>query len=124
MVNEETTGQEEKTFNEVDLVNMMEQVLCNGSDAQHNILHAGVEIIKLLLRKNSDYGGSAFRRPVLAPNLPPRTAMLCRMSDKIARMGQLGDGEGAVKDETVDDTIRDLAGYCILYMAYQEEDET
>lgn len=68
-----------------------------------------------LLRKNIDYGNSALRVPMLAPNLTALQALLCRMSDKVCRIGQLaGSGEQQVKDESLLDTLRDLGAYCVL----------
>lgn len=76
----------------------------------------------LLISKNVDYGASAFESPSLMPGLTPTAAILVRMSDKINRLQTLAarSGEGLVKDETFDDTVRDLAGYCVLYLATKE----
>lgn len=82
----------------------------------------------LLARKGADYGGSAFESPTLAPLLSSKTSILVRMSDKINRLQTLAVRNANwtnyhVKDETFDDTIRDLAGYCILYLAANEKKE-
>ena len=43
-----------------------------------------------LTRKNHDYGGSAFRVPVLCPEVDDPTVLIrARMSDKIERLGTL-----------------------------------
>jgi Nucleotide modification associated domain 1 len=90
-----------------------------GED-QQKIAAAGMQIVELLLRKNRDYGSSAWKRPVLAPSLEPRTAMLCRMSDKIERIQSLLEkGGNEVKDESLNDTFRDLCGYLMLYVAFE-----
>jgi hypothetical protein len=87
----------------------------NGEDAQR-IAAAGVEVLSMLLRKNRDYGSSAFREPVLAPGMTPRLAMQCRMSDKVARISTLMSGQQAEVDESIRDTMSDLAGYIILWL--------
>ena len=102
-------------------VELIRQAL-NGErgDDQQKIATAGMQIVELLLRKNRDYGGSAWKRPVLAPSLEPRTAMLCRMSDKIERIQSLLEkGGNEVKDESLNDTFKDLCGYLMLYVAFE-----
>ncbi len=83
---------------------------------QRVIAEQSMDLIALLLQKNSDYGGSAWQVPTLAPGLSPREALQCRMSDKIQRLQQLLSGEPAEIAESIDDTMRDLAGYCILWI--------
>ena len=87
------------------------------------ISEVGLSVIDLLLRKNSDYGSSAFVTPVLTPNLSPRTAIQCRMSDKIARLATLlaSPATDPQVTESVEDTMRDLAGYAILWLACPEK---
>lgn len=67
-----------------------------------------------LLQKNSAYGNSACRIPELV-RISPTDAILVRMSDKISRLKSLKQG---VEDngESFNDTILDLAGYCVLYL--------
>lgn len=71
-----------------------------------------------LIKKNKAYGQSAFKSPLLMPNIRAGSAILIRMSDKIERLTALQNGEDD-NGETFDDTILDLAGYCILYLAYR-----
>ena len=72
----------------------------------------------MILAKNADYGGSAWRRPVLCRHLDPGSAILVRMSDKIERLLQLLEkGQPQVVAETLADTIGDLGAYCLLYLA-------
>ena len=75
-------------------------------------------LAELLCRKNTDYGDSAEKSPVLLPFLPPRTAIFVRMSDKIERMKKLLTSQACVGscEETFQDTVRDLAGYCVLLL--------
>lgn len=96
----------------------------NGSrgDDQMRIAKAGLGVTATLLRKNADYGGSAWRKPMLAPNLDVGSAILCRMSDKVARISSLQASGTAEVAESLEDTIRDLAGYSILWLARPEGD--
>lgn len=94
----------------------------DGADA-YWIAQAGCGLVATLLAKNADYGGSAWQRPALAPHLDPGTAILCRMSDKIARLQTLLASALTPRvNESIEDTLRDLAGYCLLYLARPVED--
>jgi hypothetical protein len=86
-----------------------------GDDAK-NIVTTGLDILDTLLRKNHDYGGSAWKTPVLAPGLTPREAIQCRMSDKIERLQKLLAGNNAMVQESIEDSMRDLAGYAVLWL--------
>lgn len=99
-----------------------------------------------LRAKHADYGGSAFKVPVLIPTVSPQEAILCRMSDKVQRIAQLSEQErNAVTDgipnyqpaptkptgknemsgprvsESLNDTLLDLAGYCVLLLLHRHE---
>ena len=84
---------------------------------QRRIAKVGLEWLDLILRKNADYGCSVWEVPVLAPTTDAKTAILVRMSDKVSRIGNLLGAEQQVKDETLEDTLRDLGAYCLLYLA-------
>lgn len=70
-----------------------------------------------LLKKNKDYGSSAWKKPVLQPKLSAGDAILVRMSDKIERMQSLLLNGTAEIDESFEDTINDLGSYCLLWLA-------
>jgi len=91
-----------------------------GSDQQQLVTH-GLDILDTLLRKNHDYGASAWKSPILAPGLNPREAIQCRMSDKVERLSKLLSGEQSLVAESIDDTMRDLAGYAILWLGCPRE---
>ena len=76
----------------------------------------GVENLATLLRKNADYGGSALYQPMLIPALNAQRALLVRMSDKIARIQSL-QNKGPEVAESLEDTVLDLANYCLLWVA-------
>ena len=89
---------------------------------QERIRRVGEMIITTCIEKNHDYGKSIWRSPILNPNLSPLDGLWSRMSDKVERLIQLNQVEAQV-DESIEDTIMDLAGYCILYMARPMEPE-
>jgi hypothetical protein len=97
------------------------------SGDQQRIATAGQKLTATLLRKNADYGSSAWMPPVLAPGLPAKTAILVRMSDKIQRIISLSSKPeeiGEVVDESLSDTFLDLAGYCLLHATCPTIEET
>jgi hypothetical protein len=91
----------------------------HGED-QKRLVSAGLSVVDTLLRKNADYGGSAWQVPVLAPKLTPREAIQCRMSDKVARLARLLSGEKAQVSESIEDTMKDLAGYAVLWLGAEQ----
>lgn len=85
---------------------------------QLRIAEMGTKITALLIRKNIDYGSSVYKPPRLAPKVDPGTAMLVRMNDKVERLVKLlGNPDSAMVAESTEDTMADLAGYLILYLA-------
>jgi hypothetical protein len=90
------------------------------SPGQEAITREGQALLDLLLRKNRDYGNSAMTPPILSPTMTPREAIQCRMSDKVRRLERLLGGNQATVNESIEDTIRDLGGYCILWLAAED----
>ncbi len=75
-------------------------------------------LVDTLMRKNTDYGDSYRRlRDEFGPD-----SFLIRLGDKYHRLIALR-GREALVSETTDDTIRDIAGYCLLEMAYRMRKE-
>lgn len=69
--------------------------------------------------KNGDYAtdSNPFSNFKLVEDLwiaSAEQAILVRMSDKFARIANLIDKEAKVKDETIEDTLIDLANYSII----------
>lgn len=91
-----------------------------GKNQQRLALMA-VNLGTTLVRKNSSYGGAIWRPPILLPKQTARERVLSRMSDKIERMvNLLQDREGQAPgftEESFDETVFDLAGYCLLLLA-------
>ena len=76
-------------------------------------------IEQTLISKNTDYGNS-FQETLCKYG---DVALMVRLSDKFARLDRLYRGkQQLVKDENFNDTLKDLAGYCLLYLAIKEDE--
>lgn len=80
---------------------------------------------KVIEAKNNDYCGtssSPFFNAELSEQMgviSTEKAMFVRLSDKYARLAAfLGGTKLKVKEETVQDTLKDLIGYSVLMMGY------
>lgn len=77
-------------------------------------------MLNLTIKKNNDYGGEtdAFKNFQEFGEF----GILVRMSDKWARIKTAlkEKRELKVKDETIDDTILDLAVYCIILLIWRK----
>ena len=78
-------------------------------------------------KKNADYAGDSdpfanFRLVEKLGICSVETGILVRMTDKFARITNLlkSGKTNQVKDETVDDTLIDLANYSVILAAYRE----
>ena len=68
------------------------------------------ELKEIYTKKNNDYGDSFALLRKEHPN-----AILYRLFDKYMRLKTLMQGnEQQVLDESIDDTLRDMANYCIM----------
>lgn len=79
-----------------------------------------------LVHKNNSYGNSALERPIFAPQARPWLAIFIRMSDKVKRLEYLLTHyeDSAPFNETILDTLQDLAGYAILErIAWRQSDD-
>lgn len=81
--------------------------------------------VQLSMRKNADYAGESdpFKnfRVCETLGIPVESGLIVRMSDKIARISNLlGGAEAKVTDESVTDTLRDLANYAIITLLWIE----
>jgi hypothetical protein len=94
-------------------IEVLGQELDDGSD-QSDIIRLGTFIIEQLVRKNKNYGNSALTPPMLAPDVPPNSAILVRMSDKLKRIRELEKGNPDLVGESLADTYIDFGGYAIL----------
>lgn len=67
------------------------------------------ELTNLYVDKNADYGGSFVntRKEV-------DRAIVVRLMDKLERIKSITTKEARVKDESLEDSLMDLANYCIM----------
>lgn len=90
------------------------------------------KMVEITERKNADYAGAGddpfnnFRQIgglVQTQDLDiVAVGFLTRMSDKFSRIGSfITNGELKVKDESVEDTLLDLANYSALFAGYLRE---
>lgn len=80
--------------------------------------------LALMRKKNADYAGDEdpfknFRNAQLI-GLTVEQAILVRILDKLARIGNLLDKEAQVADETLEDTLMDCANYLNILAAYRK----
>ena len=72
-------------------------------------------VAELLQRKNADYGDSYNEtRREFGP-----VAILMRLNDKFARLKTLTNQKAQVDDESIEDTLEDIIGYCTLELRYR-----
>ena len=84
------------------------------------------QMLDITRAKNSDYAGSRgdtdafanFRVVEHYGITDAETGILTRMSDKFARIASLLKREAKVKDESIEDTLIDLANYSIILILY------
>ena len=73
------------------------------------------EMLKVFIQKNHDYG-NAFEESMNEEGL---TSARVRLGDKWRRFKQLSKGEKAlVEDESIKDTLLDMANYAILTLMW------
>ena len=76
------------------------------------------ELNSIYEQKNHDYGDSF---AILRKELP--NSILVRIYDKYQRLKTLLSGtEQKVKDESIEDTLKDLANYCIMELVERRID--
>lgn len=79
-------------------------------------------MIDITRRKNADYAGvddpfkNFHNAEVVGVSL--EQGILVRMMDKISRISNLVKQEAQVKDESIEDTLIDLANYSLILKAY------
>jgi len=78
--------------------------------------------------KNSDYSeaNDALSNFKISERfgIPAHVGVLVRISDKFSRVSQLikkGENNNSVKDEKIEDTLLDMANYCLLMIILYKE---
>ena len=75
------------------------------------------QILNTYIKKNHDYGNS-FDKSMDEFGI---ASAIIRMNDKLERLKTLSKKESMVKDESVQDTLLDLANYAIMTVMYLEK---
>ena len=88
------------------------QSSCCSEDLHYEISSKCNDLAEMLIKKNEDYGNAVFEPSLFHEDLTPLDAVLIRISDKLRRIKRLRSG--CPNFEGLDDTLRDIAGYCIL----------
>ena len=74
------------------------------------------EQMAIYTSKNADYGNAFYKSLEKYTNI----AYCVRAEDKINRLLNLTQKEGQVKDESIEDTLRDLFNYTAMYLAHEK----
>ncbi|MGJ8731387.1 nucleotide modification associated domain-containing protein [Listeria aquatica] len=77
------------------------------------------EILETLKRKNENYGNSFDRQM----NVYGILAATIRLDDKMSRLRALTKGEPDKVGESIEDTLKDMIGYCLLTLNWLAEDK-
>lgn len=76
------------------------------------------KLTELYKAKNADYGNAY---TLLREEFP---ASICyRLTDKLNRLKTLYRGGGKVKNESIDDTLMDIANYAIMELIERDKNE-
>lgn len=77
------------------------------------------ELAEFLVLKNRAYGSSASKPLRIFSRVSDLEQLLIRMDDKLSRIARGRDHDKT--DESINDTMRDLAGYIVLYAVVSGE---
>ena len=89
------------------------------TDEVKNFIFEAHRCVDLYAKKNHDYGNSFDKgMDTIGPSYG-----IGRIFDKMNRLVNLTNGkEQQVKDESIDDTLRDLACYSIMMLTYRKKE--
>lgn len=92
--------------------------LVGEREDQRKIAEMGLQVACMLLTKNRQYGNAALDPlRVFSRDLPPSAMINVRLDDKLSRLSR-----GSGSDD--EDPIFDLAGYLVLLLIAQHDDES
>ena len=87
------------------------------NEFETKVTNITTDLSDTLIAKNHDYGNSFGDLVKEYGNI----AMLIPLKNKINRLDALIKSDNQVKDESIEDTLRDLAGYAILSLIELEQ---
>lgn len=80
------------------------------------------EAVDIARKKNTDYSKDSdpFLNFRFSPyvGVPVERGILVRICDKLSRISNLLDQEAQVKDESIEDTLKDLINYSAILLTY------
>lgn len=79
------------------------------------------DLYELFKKKNRDYGSAVFQRPLFS-KMTARDAVLIALSNKVQRVKTLSKKSGDAENEPLEDSIRDLANYCVIWLSLLEKE--
>lgn len=86
------------------------------------------EMLEIVKKKNNDYAGKAVADPFknfkMVEELgiaSTESGLLTRITDKLCRVNNLLSQEAAVKDESIEDTVKDMANYSVILYCYLQQ---
>lgn len=89
---------------------------CKHTNTKH--LHLADKLFDKLLSKGKDYANadclSNFKRSAELLGIPPEQSCMSLIATKIARAEQLLSSGATPENESLEDTLLDLCGYCFL----------
>lgn len=120
VLSEEELNEEIKRINAMDEEEFSEYVKTLGSDPIKEDVHDDIcqMLHETYKAKNADYGDSFALVRGKYPN-----AILIRLNDKLNRLETLMNGGKQHVDESIDDTLLDLANYCIMELVERKTGE-
>lgn len=121
VLSEEELNEEMKRINAMDEEEFSEYVKTMWSDPSKEDVHSDIcqMLHETYKAKNADYGDSFASVRRKYPN-----AILIRLNDKLNRLETLLNGSHQhVNDESIDDTLLDLANYCIMELVERRNDD-
>lgn len=111
----EVDGTTESCLGPDETIRRLNELLTHGSFNGVSFESLCFELIKLHRRKNADYGG-AFYNTMTKFGI---VTLLIRLDDKLSRLISITkNGNQEVDDESIEDTLKDLASYAIMGLEY------
>lgn len=79
------------------------------------------EVESILIKKSSNYGEITCETQLFCPNQNIEDGLYMRLSDKVRRLNSLRSGVQDEVGESINDTLKDMIGYCVLILAHSEK---
>lgn len=111
VIDRELDGSCESCLGPDETMRRLNELLTHGSFNGKSFEALCFDIIKLHRRKNADYGGAFYYTMGKFGII----SLLIRLDDKLSRLiSVVKNGRNEVTDESIEDTLKDLASYAIM----------